>query len=211
MPPKTRYTRKEVIQAAVRVVDQSGIRSLTARSVATELGSSTAPVYHHFATMDELLLEAVRETERALLEYTSRPYTDRVFLNMGTGVAMFACEHRQLYRALLLEGDRYGDVVREFLDTLESELTKDTRFTSLSAAERRVLLRKMWTFTHGMASLIAVGLDRDCTKDEVIATLSDVGADVIGATMARHEKEAMSLSAGKGKDAAGSAPARRGS
>jgi AcrR family transcriptional regulator len=203
MPPKIKYTRKEVVQAAVRVVEEAGLGSLTARSVAAKLGSSTAPVYHHFAAMEELSLEVIRVTERALLEYASRPYTERVFLNMGTGIAMFACEHRLLYRALMLDGDRYGDVVRELLDTLESQMSKDTRFTSLSARERRVLLRKMWTFTHGLASLVSVGLIKDCTQDYVIATLMDVGTDVIGATLAKHAKNASSRHSRKRKGTRG--------
>jgi AcrR family transcriptional regulator len=192
MPPKTKYTRNEVIKAAVSVVEETGLNSLTARSVAAKLGCSTAPVYHHFTTMDELALSVMMDTQRVLLEYTTRPYTDRVFLNMGTGVALFACEHRRLYRALMLEGDSYSDVVREFLDTLESELTKDSRFTSLSDGERRVLLRKMSTFTHGLASLICVGLIKDCDQDYITKTLLDVGTDVIGATLAKHKNAAKS-------------------
>jgi AcrR family transcriptional regulator len=187
MPPKIKYTREEVIRAAMSVVEENGLNSLTARSLAIRLDSSTAPVYHHFATMDELALEMIRETQRALLQYTSRPYTDRVFLNMGTGVAMFAWEHGRLYKALMLEGDSYSDVVHEFLDILESELIKDSRFASLSDSERRGLLNKMWVFTHGLASLICVGLIKDCNQDFIIKTLVDVGADIIGATMAKHK------------------------
>lgn len=189
MPPNIKYTKEEVIRAAVSVVEENGLGSLTARSVAVKLGSSTAPVYSHFATMDELAPEVIRETQRVLLEYTSRPYTDRVFLNMGTGVAMFACEHNKLYKALMLEGDSYGDVVHEFIDILEFELTKDIRFRSLSDSERRVLLRKMWTFTHGLASLICVGLIKDCDQNYIIKTLMDVGSDVIGATLAKHQND----------------------
>lgn len=187
MPPKIKHTRDEVIKAAVSVVEEDGLKSLTARNVALKLGTSTAPVYHHFATMDELTLSVMRETQKALLEYTSRPYTDRVFLNMGTGVAMFACERSKLYRALLLEGDSYSPVVQEFLDTLKYEMTKDSRFASLSDTERHTLLTKMWTFTHGLASLICVGLIKNCDQDSITKTLSDVGADVIGATLAKHK------------------------
>ena len=192
MPPRIKYSKDEVIKAAVSVVEENGLQSLTARSVAVSLGSSTAPVYHHFATMDDLALAVNRKTQRALLEYASRPYTDRVFLNMGTGIALFAYEHRQLYRALMLEGDSYGDVVREFLDILKSELTKDMRFVSLSDNERAVLLTKMWTFTHGLASLISAGLIKDCNQEFIVKTLMDVGADVIGATLAKHKKGAKS-------------------
>ena len=188
MPPKARFTREEIVMAAMGVVEEEGLRSLTARKVAAKLDSSTAPVYSHFSTMDELAMAVIRETQRSLLEYTTRPYTDRVFLNMGTGVAMFACEHSRLYRALMLEGDSYSDVVHEFLDTLEAEMVKDSRFATLSAGERRELLTKMWTFTHGLASLICVGLIKNCNQDYIIQTLLDVGADVIGATLAKHNK-----------------------
>ena len=181
-----------MIRAAVGVVERNGLNALTARSVAVGLGSSTAPVYHYFATMDELALGVMRETQRALLEYTSRPYTDRVFLNMGTGVALFACEHRRLYRALMLEGDGYSDVVQEFFEILKSEMTKDNRFVSLSDSERAVLLRKMWTFTHGLASLICVGLIKDCNQEYIIKTLVDVGTDIIGATLAKHRNDTKS-------------------
>lgn len=209
MPPKIKHTRKEVIQAAMRVVEEAGLSSLTARSVALKLGSSTAPVYQQFATMDELRFEVIRETQRSLLEYASRPYTERVFLNMGTGIAMFACEHAPLYRALMLEGDRYADVVREFVATLESEMIKDTRFASLSSRERHVLLTKMWTFTHGFASLISVGLIEKCTQSHVIGTLLDIGTDVIGATLAKHSKAAASHRSHKRKGASGSPTGRR--
>jgi AcrR family transcriptional regulator len=188
MPPKVKFTRDDVIRAAFEVVEQSGMRNLTARSIAGKLVSSTAPVYRHFEAMDQLAFEVVKRIQRLLLEYTTRPYTDRVFLNMGTGVAMFACEHGRLYRVLLLEGSNYRDVVNEFLEILERELAKDERFTCLSKDERHTLLQKMWTFTHGLASLICVGLIKDCSQDSIIAALMDVGSDVIGATLTKHAK-----------------------
>lgn len=188
MPPKVKFTRNDVIKAAIAVVENHGMQALTARSIAGQLGSSTAPVYKHFTAMDDLALEVIRETQKMLLDYTSRSYTDRVFLNMGTGVAMFACDHSRLYRALLLEGPDYFNVVSEFLAILESELVKDPRFTSLSAAELHVLLHKMWTFTHGLASLICSGLIKDCNQEYIVRNLMDVGADVIGSTLARHNK-----------------------
>ncbi len=190
MAPKIKYTKEEVTNAAVRVVEEGGLNSLTARSVALKLGSSTAPVYQHFATIEELALEVIRLTQKSLLEYTARPYTDRVFLNMGTGIAMFALEHGRLYKALMLEGDSYSDVVREFTDSLESDLVRDTRFTSLTESERHAMLAKMWTFTHGLASLICAGLVKGCDQEYIVNTLVDMGTDVIGAALAKHAKEA---------------------
>ena len=131
MPPKIKFTNDDVIQAAMRVVEEKGLSSLAARNVDAFLRSSSAPVYYHFANMDDLDMCVVKETERMLLEYTSKPYSDRVFLNMGTGVVVFACEHPLLDRALMLEGGGYGEVVQDFLDTLASEMIRDNRFTAL--------------------------------------------------------------------------------
>jgi hypothetical protein len=68
-------------------------------------------------------------------------------------------------------------------------MTKDSRFTSLSDSERQALLKKMWTFTHGLASLICVGLNKECDQACIIKSLLDVGTDVIGATLAKHKTE----------------------
>ena len=186
MPPKVKFTQEEVVRAAMAVVEESGLHSLTARRIATRLGASTAPVYQSFATMDALASAVVKETQHLLLDYTSRRYTDRVFLNMGTGVAMFAHEHPELYRALMLESNSYGDVISEFLETLESHMKEDSRLTSLSDIERRELLGKMWVYTHGLASLICVGLIKNCNQALIMDKLMDVGADVIGSTLAKH-------------------------
>lgn len=188
MPPKEKYSRNDVIKAAFAVVEKKGLRDLTARSIAAQLGSSTAPVYKHFENMDDLALEIIKETKEMLLEYTSKAYTERIFLNMGTGTVIFACEHKQLYRALLLEGDSYEDVVHDFLENLEMELLKDKRFDILSKEERHILLHKMWTYTHGLASLICVGLIKDCDQEFIINNLLDIGADVIGSTISKHNK-----------------------
>jgi AcrR family transcriptional regulator len=196
MPPKVKYTQEKVVKTAIEIIEEEGMKELTARNIAKKLGSSTAPVYRHFETMDELALEVIRLIQLKMLEYTSKPYTDRVFLNMGTGVAMFACEHSNLYRALLLEGDNYRDVINEFLEILETEMTNDLRFKSLSQEERHVLLNKMWTFTHGLASLISVGLIKDCNQEFIIKTLMDVGSDVIGSTLAKHESNKSQLNKG---------------
>jgi len=186
MPPKEKYSRNDVIKAAFAIVEKKGFGELTARGIAKKLGSSTAPVYNHFTSMDKLAIEVIKKIKELLLDYTSRPYTERVFLNMGTGVVMFACEHKQLYRALLLEGDSFSDVVNEFLNILEAGLTKDERLQILSAEERHLLLQKMWTYTHGLASLICVGLIKNCNQDFIINNLLDIGADVIGSTIMKY-------------------------
>ena len=59
MPPKTIFLREDVINAAFELVKKSGFRDFTARKIAEELNSSTAPVYSCFNSMDELKEEEI--------------------------------------------------------------------------------------------------------------------------------------------------------
>ena len=53
MAPRNKYTREEMVEAAVRVVREKGIDSLTAKALASELGVSTQPVFTCFHTIEE--------------------------------------------------------------------------------------------------------------------------------------------------------------
>lgn len=188
MPPKTVFTREDVIQAAFDLVEYQGIQGLTARKVAKELKSSTAPLYSNFESKEGLEREVIKKAKDLLLDYTKRPYSKRVFLNMGTGYAIFAREHCKLFSAIFLERDDFKDIVDEFLESLRREMVNDERFTAMSAEGRDALLSKMWIFTHGLATLICVGLSEDSSDDYIIKTLMAVGSAVIGAALAQPEK-----------------------
>lgn len=179
MPPPEKVSREDVIRAALAVVNEEGMNALTARRVAQEMGVSTAPVYRQFASMGELAAAVMQEAREQLLGFTTQAYTDRPFLNMGAGIALFAKAHPRLYRALFLETDAFEPVVEEFLETLTENMRQDPRFTTMDRKRRAQLLDRMWTYTHGLASLIAVGLARDTSRDAIIASLNAVGGAVI--------------------------------
>ena len=45
MAPRNKFTREEMIEAALRVVQKKGSSALTARAIADELGVSTQPIF----------------------------------------------------------------------------------------------------------------------------------------------------------------------
>lgn len=189
MPPKTVFTKDDVINASFELVQQKGIQSLTAREVAKRLKSSTAPVYSNFESMKLLEREVIKKAKDLLLDYMVRPHTDVVFLNMGVGYAKFAREQCPLFRALYLEKSDFKDIIDELEGSLRLRMREDARFTDLEDQERYSLLDKMWTFTHGMATMICVGLAEDSSDDYIISTLKDVGSAVIGATLMRKKTQ----------------------
>jgi len=185
MPPKTVFTKDDVITAAFEVVQKQGIQALTAREVAHKLKSSTAPVYSNFDSMKHLEREVIKKARDLLLDYMTRPYTEGVFLNMGVGYACFAREQCSLFRALYLEKNDYKDILDELEGSLRKEMGKDVRLSTLDDQDRYSLLDKMWIFTHGLATMICVGLSEDVSDEYIIETLRDVGSAVIGATFMR--------------------------
>jgi AcrR family transcriptional regulator len=183
MPPTEKVSRTDIILAGLSVIAKEGTAALTARRVATELGVSTAPVYRNFDSMEDLAAAIMERARDQLLEYSTRPFTDRPFLNMGTGIAVFAREHPRLYRALFLESDQFESIVDEFLERLTEGMKSDSRFQKMPRARRAVLLHRMWTYTHGLASLIAIGLVDDTSDLAIIGSLNAVGRAVIRSTL----------------------------
>ena len=71
MPPKAKFTREEVISAALEIVRANGEEALTARSLGEKLGSSARPVFTVFSGMEEVQSEVVSAAKA-------------VYKNMGT-------------------------------------------------------------------------------------------------------------------------------
>jgi AcrR family transcriptional regulator len=75
--------REALLNAAVRVVAQGGLRKLTYRAVAEEAGVTHGLVVHHFGSRDALI--------EAALEHAVRTSASTSFLEPGTGdIADFA-------------------------------------------------------------------------------------------------------------------------
>ena len=178
MAPKNSATREEIIETAFAIVQQEGMASLTARNVAQKLGLSTRPVYSHFASMKDLQQEAIRKARELMLAYVSKRYTNDIFLNMGTGAAFFARDHKALYRILFMKNNDFKDLLSDFLMNLSKQMKKDERFTRMTRKERDDLLNKMWIFTHGFASLICVGLIEEDSDQFIIGMMNKVGSAV---------------------------------
>lgn len=57
--------RRRIIDAAIRVVGRSGIAGLSHRTVATEADVPLGSTTYHFASLDELLIAALRQTNES--------------------------------------------------------------------------------------------------------------------------------------------------
>jgi len=185
MPPRTQFTSDDVLEAAFEIVREEGLKKLSARRVAEKLNSSTAPVYSSFRSMTELEGAVIRKAVDLLEEYTKKEYTDIPFLNMGVGFVVFARDHDMLFRSLFLEGNRFKNVVCDFHTSLEERLPKVSILEGLDEDEKKLVLKKLSTYSIGLATLVCTGLLDDDSDELIIYAMNSMGIDIIGAAMGK--------------------------
>ncbi len=187
-PPPVTFTKDAIIEAAFDVVAKKGIHKLSARNVAQKMNSSTAPIYSYFKSMAVLKNGVANKAMDEMHQYCIKPYTDRVFLNIGTGIALFAKDYKKVFQGIFLRDNKYKKNIFEFLNAMRDVMKTDPRFKKMPAKAREELFMKMWTFTFGLATMIAVGTADQETKEYIIETLLSMGGDIIGASLSKLAK-----------------------
>ncbi len=190
MVRKTVFTRQDIVQAGVQVVENEELSGLSARRVADEMGASTAPVYSNFANMDELAIAVKRMVAEELLEFTQRDYTADRFLNIGIGVLEFARQKPSLYRAIFLQDSSKCEAGPRVMAQLASRMEGMAGLGELPQSERLMLLHQMSIFTHGLAARICSGMVKHFTFEDLILILEDAGAGMIHYAMSQPERSA---------------------
>ena len=104
MPPKAKFTRDEIINAALSIVKTEGFDALTSRALGLKLGSSARPVFTVFRNMEEVE-EAVTEAAKALYkQYIQKGLTDTpAFKGAGTQYILFSINEPKLFQLLFID------------------------------------------------------------------------------------------------------------
>ena len=104
MPPKVKYTREEIIEAAFQMAKEQGIEAVVARELAKKLGTSSSPIFTAFQNMEELQQEirgrAMKEFEshvRDALQFTPP------FKWVGVKMIEFAVKEPKLFQILYMQ------------------------------------------------------------------------------------------------------------
>ena len=158
MPPKAKFTRKEIIEAALKLVRAGGLQAVTARELAAELGCSARPIFTAFKNMEELQYELIEAAQRVYEQY----YLEGMkmfpaFKGIGMQYIRFAIEEPMLFKIMLSNVKQkhveYNDIL-PIIDYHYDECIKTIQQQfSLTAEQATELYRNLWTYTHGIASM----------------------------------------------------------
>lgn len=189
MTPRTQFSKEDVLNAALKIIERDGLTELSARKVAREMGSSTAPVYSYYTSMDVLMGDAIEKAFSILTEYIKKPYTNINFLNMGVGFAAFARDYRDLFKALYLNESISRQHHKKQLEVFFKMMNSYDMFSVIPEDDRMQLLRRMAMFGLGNAVHICYGF-LDCDSMEcIIRELYEVGCVMIDDVFSRNNMD----------------------
>ena len=103
MPPKCKFTKEEIIEAALEMVKADGIEAVTARALGAKLGTSSKPVFGLFQNMDELLQQVIRAARDEYNKYIKIGLAqESAFKGVGLQYILFAKNEPKLFQLLFM-------------------------------------------------------------------------------------------------------------
>lgn len=170
MPPKNKFSREQVVEAALEIARSEGAGAVTARSVASKLGCSVAPIFSIFSNMDELQTELIKKAKRIYSKYVHEGLGESLaFRGVGLSYLKFAMREPNLFKMLFMSADgAYGldNVLSEIEVNYEGIFKCVQDCYGLNEEDSKRLYQHMWIYTHGIAVLCVTGTCR-FTPDEI--------------------------------------------
>ena len=157
MPPKAKFTKKEITNAAFELTREQGAGALTARALGEKLGSSAKPIFGLFSGMDEVKRSVIEQANKLYGEYLAKEMSEGKYppyKASGMGYIRFAREEKELFKLLFMRDrtnekiDGNDDTIRPIIEIIMNKLGFDEKTAYSFHLEQ-------WIFVHGIASMIA--------------------------------------------------------
>lgn len=160
MAPKNKFTKEEMVEAALRVVQAKGIGCLTAKAIADELGTSTRPIFTYFGSMDEVKKAVYAAAVRVYDSYTKAGLKEKIpFLGVGKSYIRFAREEPEFYCLLFLTRSPEYSAINSMQHLQLLVRPTLMNIYHITAEEADLYFRNLWFVVHSLSTLIVTG---DC-------------------------------------------------
>lgn len=177
MPPKPKFTKEEIVAAALELVSKDGIEALTARELSLYLGSSARPIFTVFNSMEEVA-QAVREAAMEKYEeFVSRAldYFPE-FKKYGMQMIAFSKQEPKLFQLLFMTENKYAESFQDVFSilgkTAKACIDIIERDYKLEPDMAMLLFEHAWIHSFGICVMCAMGTCR-FTDEEISQMLSD--------------------------------------
>lgn len=183
MPPKAKFTKTEIIEAATAIVRKDGIEALTSRALGIQLGSSARPIFTVFPNMDEVRQAVIDSAKSLYKKYVEKGLAqEHPFKGVGTQYILFSVNEPKLFQLLFMteqpqipEFSGILPLIEESYETILLSIQKDHGIDEPFA---RKLYYHLWIYTHGIATLCATKMCR-FTSEEISSMITEVCMSIL--------------------------------
>ena len=178
MPPRAKFTREQIVNAALDIVRENGTAELTARALGKRLGSSACPIFTVFENMEEVMTETVKAAKVLYVLHVKEGLkAEPAFKGVGMQYLKFAICEPKLFQLLFMTEQAQKPTVDNVLPVIEDNypviLQSVEDSYSVNRQEAEKIYRHLWIYTHGIAVLCAT---KTCafTQTEMGNMLSEI-------------------------------------
>ena len=163
MPPKPKFTREEIVAAALELVSEKGMSALTSRDLGIRLGSSARPIFTVFNSMQEVQDAVMLAAMERFEEYAHKAaHMEPVFKQVGMQMILFAKEEPKLYQLIFMssisEAQTFDDIYAHLGSVADECLNVLQKDYDLSKDNAKTLFEHVWIHTFGIGALCATGM-----------------------------------------------------
>jgi len=199
MPPKPKFTKEELVQAALELTREGGLDQVVARTLGKKLNTAPSTIFTHYNSVEEIR-QAVMDAARKLYNGYVEEGLNMVPPMKGFGVQYirFAMEEPNLYSVLFMkkrDDFKYVDfIINEgHYERIIAAAEKDFM---LNRKQAEFLYHNMWAYAHGLAVMSATGVC-NFSLEEISQMLGMACRSfLIGLKVPRDEREATMPKAG---------------
>ena len=163
MPPKAKFTRKNIIDTALIITQEQGIDAVTARELGKRLGSSARPIFTVFASMEEVKELVILRAKELYQQYVEEGLKNELpFKGIGLAYIRFASEQPKLFQLLFMSTFHDKPDLSSILPVLDDHYDRTVWSVQepfhLEKEPAQRLYQHLWIYTHGIATMIVTGL-----------------------------------------------------
>ena len=188
MPPKVKFSKEKIATVAFEMVRKHGIDFLSARSLAAELGSSTAPIFTSFQSIEEVQRSVIDMAKELYNSYINQALSSELpFKESGMQYIRLAAEEPELFKLLFMRGsesEQYSHFFPSGDENANAILDIITNNHGISFDKAKKLYNHLSVYVHGIAVLFA--------QKQFVFTMDDVSemlSEVFNALIREDENE----------------------
>ena len=199
MPPKPKFTKEELIQAALELTREGGLELVVARNLGKKLNTAPSTIFTHFDSVEEIrqaVLDAARELYNGYVEEGLAMVPP--MKGFGVQYIRFAMEESNLYSILFMNKRKEFKYVDFIIDEghYEKVIAAAEESFSINREQAEFVYHNMWAYAHGIAVMSATGVC-SFSVEEVSKMLGMACRSfLIGMRMPRDERESTVPKAG---------------